>query len=471
MRIEFGAMAFLAVCLGGCTLAPPGSAPLRHEVDQAGRVYDKPFAQRDLPPLPTQPSYKDILQRAFLANGELEAAYYEWKAAAEQIIIDGEWPNSRIAVGYQYAFSKESISTWNKTTLSVGFDPSVNVTSPTKTMAVAKVAYDQAVARGKRFAAAKFALQKRVLLAYYDWALVAEKLRIQKEANGLRQMIASIAAQGVQAGGAQQYLLKAQNAYDIGRVEEENLRAELASARARLNALMALPADAPLEAPAQLPAPRLLARDDAALIAAALENNPELAALAQESMAAQDRIQMNKEEYWPEFWGQFGFTGNQSFGPIASLMLPTTLNKLHAQVEQAKAAHRQSQATARQVRLDRWADMVGMLIALQNAQRQIGLYTDNILPRSRQVWETARSAYSSGSGSFGDLVETQQTLLDARLKLAEAVIDHEKRLAELEELAGVDIETLARPQSPASAPASRPTDSAPAANTDVRTMP
>jgi outer membrane protein TolC len=261
---------------------------------------------------------------------------------------------------------------------------------------------------------------------------------------------------------------------DIGQVEEENLRAELASARARLNALMALPADFPLEDPTELPTPRLLARYDEALITAALENNPELAALAQESRAAQDGVRSAKEEYWPEFWGQFGITGNQSFGPIVSLMLPTTLNKLAAQVEQAKDNHRQSQATHRQARLDLWGNLVTTRIALRSAERQIGLYSNGILPRTRQIWETARDTYSAGSGSFGELVETQQALLDARLKLAEAVIEREKRLAELEELAGVDIETLAQGQSasaPASAPSPRPAATAPAGNTDARSMP
>ena len=51
------------------------------------------------------------------------------------------------------------------------------------------------------------------------------------------------------------------------------------------------------------------------------------------------------------------------------------------------------------------------------------------------------------------MVDAQRTLLDIRQMIAETRIEREKRLAELEALAGVDIETI-KPSS--TAPASQP---------------
>jgi outer membrane protein, heavy metal efflux system len=52
------------------------------------------------------------------------------------------------------------------------------------------------------------------------------------------------------------------------------------------------------------------------------------------------------------------------------------------------------------------------------------------------------------------MIDSQRTLLDARTLLAEARVAREKRLADLENLAGADVETLgASTPSPTSAPA------------------
>ena len=58
-----------------------------------------------------------------------------------------------------------------------------------------------------------------------------------------------------------------------------------------------------------------------------------------------------------------------------------------------------------------------------------------------------RQNYSTGTSSFLDLIETQRTVLEIRVMIAESQIEREKQLAELEALAGVDIETLAPPTS------------------------
>ena len=55
---------------------------------------------------------------------------------------------------------------------------------------------------------------------------------------------------------------------------------------------------------------------------------------------------------------------------------------------------------------------------------------------------SSRQAYSTGAGSFLDLIDSQRTLLEVRQMIAESRIEREKRLAELEAIAGVDIETI-----------------------------
>src|SRR5438045_2995567 len=78
-------VSLLTVSLSGCVLAPKAARAERQRLKAGGTVYVKPIEQRELPDLPAQPSWQDVLHRAFLANGELEAAYFEWAAAVHRI--------------------------------------------------------------------------------------------------------------------------------------------------------------------------------------------------------------------------------------------------------------------------------------------------------------------------------------------------------------------------------------------------
>ena len=116
---------------------------------------------------------------------------------------------------------------------------------------------------------------------------------------------------------------------------------------------------------------------------------------------------------------------------------------------------RATEALARQTRADRAAQFVAALVALRNNERQAALFQDVILPKVRETSESLDRAYPVGASSFADVVEGRRAILAARLLIAEARMAREKRLVELEALAGVDVETLGRPESPP-APGPRP---------------
>jgi outer membrane protein TolC len=69
-----------------------------------------------------------------------------------------------------------------------------------------------------------------------------------------------------------------------------------------------------------------------------------------------------------------------------------------------------------------------------------------VVPVVEQLINSSREAYAAGSVQFADLIDSQRTYISVRVLVAEARIEREKRLAELEALAGVDIETLGWPE-------------------------
>src|SRR4051794_15265729 len=94
----------LTMLLTGCVLAPRETRDEQHRLREAGETYDSRDV-KNLPDLPAVATWQDVLHRALLANGELEAAYFEWKAAMAQIPQSAVWPNAMLAPSFGYLFS------------------------------------------------------------------------------------------------------------------------------------------------------------------------------------------------------------------------------------------------------------------------------------------------------------------------------------------------------------------------------
>ncbi|MCC7146114.1 MAG: TolC family protein [Phycisphaeraceae bacterium] len=445
----------LLVLTAGCVIEPKGYQEEKQKLAAAGKPYaQKDPQKRDLPPLPDDPDWPDLLQRAFLANGELESAYYQWQAAAARVRIAAAYPNTNLTVGYEYMFSKENLKSWNRTTLSVGVDPSLMLQWPGKAAKAGQIALAETRAAAARFEEAKFSLQYRVLGAWYDYALAAEKLRIQQENVDLLRMLMDTSRQRVQAGGPQQDLYKAQTEYELAANEAENMHAELSAMRAMLNGLLARGPDETLPPPRNLPPARTLHADDAQLLAVAVDKNPELAGIAQDVTGRKNALELAKLAYIPDFAPQFSLTGDISRSVGTMVTLPTALPKIKGAIQEARAQLQATEAMARQLRHERGASFVAALYALRNAERQAQVFADSILPKAQQMLSSTIRSYTTGLSPFGELVDSQRTLLDARIALAEARMTREKRLAELETLAGVDFETLPPTPAPGSGPPS-----------------
>lgn len=419
-------------------------------MERAGRPYKAAFQRRELPELPENPEAADVLRRAFLANGELEAAYFQWSAAVHRIQQAGGYPNTPLAIGFEQMF--QGGTSFSDTSVSIGPDAMENLAFPPKVYQAAKVALDDARAAGKRFTAARLELQRKVLNAWYGYALLAERRRIQKGNIALMALITETAISRVQAGAQQQDLLRAE--VEQRRAEDtlKSLDATVPQARATLNALMARAPDARLAPPERMPPPRPLLADDATLMALAANNNPELASLADRVKGREDALELTRLQYIPDFNPFLGFTGSVSQAIGIGISIPTYLPEVEGMVREAKANLREMRAMYRQTSFDKTAQVVAALSALRNSERQTELFEQQIVPTSERIVENVRGAYSAGTASFIELADAQRVLLDARLVAAEARAARETSLVDLQALIGVDLGSFAPPCLQSSAP-------------------
>lgn len=427
----------------GCALVPRGTADEHLRVAAAGTAWDDGgTAPRALPALPEDADWRQLLAHAFLANGDLEAAWLDWRAAVARVDAAASYPNTNLALGYEYMFSGENLKAWDRTTLTVGADPMQNLAFPTKVMAAGRVALAEARATGDRFAALKFELQKRVLTAWLEWVLTAEHARLARETAAILAVGRDAAARTVATGGMQAELAEAEAAYALAEDEAARRAAELGRRRAMLNALVGRPVEAPLAPPAVLPAARPLPVDDDALLAIGTTGNPELGALAHDIARHDEAVGLARQQWIPDLNPFAGFTG--SIEQVAGLMasIPVRIPMILAGIREARTILQRARATARQTTLDRQALFAATLLALRDAERQVALLDGRVLPLAAARVRAARTAYEAGELRLGELLAAERMPLELRGLLAEARIARETRLAELEALAGVDVERM-----------------------------
>ncbi|HZL99674.1 MAG TPA: TolC family protein, partial [Planctomycetota bacterium] len=374
-------------------------------------------------------------------NGELEEAWHDWAAAVARIDAAAAWPNTNLMLGGNYLFSESGMKSWDRTTLTAGFDGMENLAWPSKTAQAARVALDGAREAAEAFRAEKFALQRRVLGEWLEYALLVERLRLRETELAIATLLDASAAGRVAAGARAQDALQARIEARMVQDELASLRSEVSRAVARLNATVGRPPDAPLPPP-PLPEARPLLASDAELLALGVAANPELAALAQRVQGRDDALELARRQYLPDINPVAMLQGNVEWAAGAMVVLPTTRVELSSMVQQAQAELEGARALLRQGRLDRTAAFVATLAALRDAERQRALFEGDVLPLAEGLSADLGAAYATGGAELMEMLDAERLVVQVREVIAEARIAREDSLAALEELLGLDAETL-----------------------------
>ncbi len=434
-------VASLAGLVAGCTVHPPGEREERDAALQSGKPFDQRIESRQLPDLPENPTPDQLVTYALVANAELEQSYWEWRSAIEQIPQDGT-QSATLNFSAGTAITNGHAS-WNSSTVALSNDPMTDIKWPGKLDAAAKQALQNAKAAGQRFLKAKYELRGKVLDAYYDYALNAEQIRLEQANEQLLQTTAGVTEARNRSGNAGlPDVMKASNEVDMSRNNISNMQSQLPGQRAAINALLSRPADAPL--PSELPTTRPLAYADGELVTLAAKQNPELVALADEIQGRQEGIRLAKLQYVPDF--NFS-AGTDLAGMTQSILGQATIpifrhQALDAAINQAEANLRASEALRRQTANDLVARVVTDITALRDAERQLDLFEQTILPRARQIVEIDRSSYETGRISLLDVLEDQRYLITIERLVANLRIARERHLVDLETTARTNLSRL-----------------------------
>ena len=412
---------FAAVLLTtGCRgLATSGEKSARKDLAEVSRQW-----QTNLATLTTNATLHESVYLAVQNHPQVIAAFADWSASVESITVARSLPDPKLTF---QAYIQD-----NLTSLMPGL--SADIPGYGKRDARAAAATSDSRAKYFQFAAAvqqtAFGLQK----SYYPLHFLDAKLNVNRQTLTLLSKLEALARAKNEVGqGTLQDVLKAQMEQKQLQTETTNLEDSRQVMLAQFKAALGLrpeQADPPVPAEPNFTDNRL---DDEQLLANALKQNPRLQELAAEIRSAEANIQVARKEKMPDFSAGFQAEVYEPpfYWPQASISLPIWRDKLAAERAAAEAGLRAAKArlTAGQISLA--VEFAEQSYLVREADRQLVLLRESLLPRAKQSLEIARVAYQSSRVDFPNVIDAERSQLNFQLDEIAAQTQREIARAEL----------------------------------------
>src|SRR5713101_1687411 len=216
-------------------------------------------------------------------------------------------------------------------------------------------------------------------------------------------------------------------------------------AKAKINALIARRADAPLAQPLVLrktPSTASLSLDD--LMVRARDSNPMLAASRAEITGAEGERQLADKAWYPDVSVSVGVDAlpNQSVQPMVGLGIKIPFYQSGARQAQARAAT--AKKGAAQLRLDGAmlqieSDLRSALAMLRRAEQTEDLIKTALSQQSQTAYRSALASYQLGRGDLTPVLDAAHQQLEIRLELLRVETEAQTALAAVERLIGGDL--------------------------------
>jgi outer membrane protein TolC len=284
----------------------------------------------------------------------------------------------------------------------------------------------------------------RAKVAFSQYWYTAQAQRVTEGLRTLMADLEQIARARYGSGLAlQQDVIKAQTELTSLRTDLVMLASERRQAVARLNGVMARPADAPLAEPRELrPLPER-ALDFVALTRSAGERSPVLAVNTAQIAAAERNAQLMRASRVPDLGVGLAViqqgTRLTDYEVMLELNIPWQTDIIRANVNEAQAmsdaAAARREATATQLQSDlgqNWA-------ALDALREQGDIVRSTLLPQVQLTLESALASYQTGRVDFPTLLDAQRQIRRTRLDLLKIELEQQMRLAEIERIVGEDL--------------------------------
>jgi len=382
---------------------------------------------------------KDYVSYAEAHNAGLKSSYQQLQMALEQVPQAKALPDPQVTYNY---WTKQSDLQMKQTVGVMQMFPWFG-----KIDARTEAAIKETSAAQQKYQAARLALFKEIKEGFYEFAYLARATDTAIENLELFKHFEEVArTKHMTTTTGHPDVIRAQ--VEIAKMEDvlrglNQLREPTVS---RLRTALTLPADT------NLPWPKTeefnaVELDYERLANILRQKNPELASLNYEAMAAGSKITLAEKNFYPDIGVGVMRENMDSPGSrdgvamVFQMNLPLWRDSYRAGVRQAqaqKASIEQQKIETENVLLTKASQS---LYEYRDSIRKIRLYRNTLIPKGRELLQASEAAYREGTIDFLSLIDAQRMLLDYHLSLQRAIADNQQKLAELEMLAGTELDS------------------------------
>jgi outer membrane protein TolC len=285
----------------------------------------------------------------------------------------------------------------------------------------------------------------RIKSAFAQYYFAAESGKLAREVLDLMERLESV-AQARYAGGlaAQQDAIRAQVEQTTLRTDLVALESDKRRAAARLNALVARPAGAPLAEPEILrPLPPPVRLVPGELEERVRARNPALAAEGARIRSATKSVELADLNRYPDFMLGVSPTqvGNRiaEWGLMLEVSIPLQQDSRRAQEREARAMLEAARARQDAIATSALGDLAENLVALESARRTEALVSTSLLPQAELTFQSALAGYENGKVDFATLLDAQRQIRRAKQERLKAQAEAQMRLADIERIVGEEL--------------------------------
>ncbi|MCB9840169.1 MAG: TolC family protein [Phycisphaeraceae bacterium] len=386
----------------------------------------------------------DYVRFAVYASPAVEAAYQQWRAAAERVPQVGALPDPRATVGF---FLDEVETRVGAQQARLGLSQAFPW--PGALEARQDAAAIGALAAWRRFEDARLQSTERVVETLHELAYLDAATRATREMVDLLRSFEEVVRARYRVGaGSHPELVRVQ--VELGILDDRlrQLEAMRPAYAAALNAALNRPGDTPVPIQHGLPG-RIASEDPAALAERARLANPMLLALDERVRQQRALGEVARLEGRPEFSVGLDYivtneainssiaeSGDDPITLTFGVSLPIWRERYDAAVREATArrlaaAHeRADEANRLEAAIHRrWFEHT-------DADRRVRLYEQTLIPKAQESLRASLAGFRAGDATFLDLLDTERTLLEFAIAAERARADRGQALARLNRLVG-----------------------------------
>jgi outer membrane protein TolC len=279
-------------------------------------------------------------------------------------------------------------------------------------------------------------LARMVSLGFYEYGYTEEAIKLTRENRDLLKELEPIVEEKVRSGGEINALLRLK--VEIGKIDDrlQSLNQKRITQSAKLSELLALPNTNLLAWP-KWEAPEPITLDGSSLLTTIRASNPELLMLKRNVASAEARREIARLESYPDI--TFGINyiqvgdpsvnpmtpdaGEDPWGVTVAVNIPIWFGKYDAAKAEALAKKRATENEYEDRLNSLRAELSTSLAKLDDANRRLKLYGEELLSLAEQAVENTRSSYESGRTGILEVIDSERSLLDLQLLYWRAASD------------------------------------------------